>query len=322
MSPSGDSFGTNGRVSTLGTGDIFGENEKPELPENGSSPEGGLPFSMSRRDVLESLKDRGFRFDHRKGQNFLFDGNLLRALVRDSGVSAGSTVLEVGPGAGTLTSALLGHGCQVIAVELDPILVEHLRTEFGDSELKVIEADALATKNRLSEPLLSALPQDEFHLVANLPYSIASPLVCMLVEQCPQMASFSVLVQREVAERWVAGPATREYGTSSVLLGFLGEARIMRHVPPHAFIPAPRVDSSFVRWQRSWPVPEVPKGWMALVRECFQGRRKSLSRLLGKKGVQSWSVLGVEPGTRPDQVSPEQWVELAQICSAANPDND
>ena len=280
--------------------------------ENGSSSAGELPFSISRSEILDDLKSRGFRFDSRKGQNFLFDGNLLRALVRDAAIPEGVPVLEVGPGAGTLTRVLLQRKAPVLAMEIDPILVDYLRTSLPSKDFRVVEGDALETKNKLSEKLLAELPAGEFHLVANLPYSIASPLVCLLIEECPRMTGIGVLVQREVADRWVAGPGNREYGTSSVLLSKLGSGQIMRKVPPHAFIPAPRVDSAFYRWTRKLPVPELPRGWMKLVRACFQGRRKSLSRLLGQLGLNDWKVSGVDGGTRPDQVSPDQWVEIAR----------
>lgn len=281
--------------------------------QNGSSPKGGLPFSFSRSEILDELRSRGFRFDPRKGQNFLFDGNLLRALVRDAEIPVGVPVLEIGPGAGTLTRVLLECNAPLIAIEIDPILVGYLRETFAVEHLEVVETDALETKNSLSDALLAAIPKTEFHLVANLPYAIASPLVCLLVESCPQMSGFSVLVQKEMADRWVAEPGSREYGTSSVLLSRLGEGRITRKVPPHAFIPAPRVDSAFVRWTRKDPAPSQPDNWMSLVRTCFQGRRKSMSRLLGQLGLTGWESSGIAGGTRPDQVTPSQWAELAQI---------
>ena len=288
------------------------------MPVDGSSSEGELPFSIRRAEILADLKMRGFRFDPRKGQNFLFDGNLLRALVRDAGISPELPILEIGPGAGTLTRALLAAGSHVTAVEIDPILAGYLRETFSEDSLHVVQADALETKNRLSEELLAALPEGEFQMVANLPYSIASPLVCLLVEACPRMSGFSVLVQQEVADRWVAGPGSREYGTSSVLLSRLGQGRITRKVPPHAFVPAPRVDSAFIRWQRTNPAPDQPRDWMRLVRTCFQGRRKSLSRLLGQQGYSDWEASGIDGRTRPDQLTPEEWALLAQILLPEN----
>lgn len=286
--------------------------------DDGSSLEGELPFSIRRSEILSDLKLRGFRFDPRKGQNFLFDGNLLRALVRDAQIPPGMPILEIGPGAGTLTRALLETGSPVTAVEIDPLLADYLRGTFSGENLRVIEADALETKNRLSEELISALPEGEFRLVANLPYSIASPLICLLVEACPGMSGFAALVQYEVAERWVADPGCREYGTSSVLLSRLGEGKITRKVPPHAFVPAPRVDSAFIRWIRKTPAPEQPRDWMQLVRRCFQGRRKTMSRLLGKQGYSGWEASGIDGKSRPDQIPPDQWARLAQLVSTEN----
>ena len=120
------------------------------MPVDGSSSEGELPFSIRRAEILADLKMRGFRFDPRKGQNFLFDGNLLRALVRDAGISPDMPILEIGPGAGTLTRALLAAGSHVTAVEIDPILAGYLRETFSEDSLHVVQADALETKNRLS----------------------------------------------------------------------------------------------------------------------------------------------------------------------------
>ena len=111
--------------------------------DDGSSLKGGLPFSFSRSEILSELKLRGFRFDPRKGQNFLFDGNLLRALVRDAEIPRGMPILEIGPGAGTLTRALLETGSSVLAVEIDRILAGYLRETFSGSSLEVVEGDAL-----------------------------------------------------------------------------------------------------------------------------------------------------------------------------------
>ena len=185
------------------------------------------PSLFSRQRVLEDLRALGFRFQEKRGQNFLFDSNLLEALVRDSGIEAGDRVLEVGPGAGTLTRVLLDLECQVTSVEIDPLLCQFLRERFDQPQFRLIEGDVLETKNRLSRKVLAALDPSEgqqrgFHLVANLPYSIAGPLVAMLVAEREDLKSIGVLVQREMAQRWVASAGTREFGTTSVLLAVTG----------------------------------------------------------------------------------------------------
>jgi len=280
------------------------------------------PSFSSRQQVLSDLRERGFRFQEKRGQNFLFDPNLLRALVRDAGVEAGDHVLEIGPGAGTLTAMLLELGCRVTAVEIDPILCQYLRESFPEDRFRLIEGDALETKNRLSSRLISTLDEDSaagsgFHLVANLPYSIASPLISLLVAARSDLKSIGVLVQREMAQRWVAEVATRQYGTTSVLLQWSGKGRICRSVPSSAFIPPPSVESSFYHWQRDPRSELPPEGWMSLVRWCFQFRRKTLGKILQERLSREdpwWGDHGVETSARPDQLSPEQWLSLYQRC--------
>ncbi|MDE0959477.1 MAG: 16S rRNA (adenine(1518)-N(6)/adenine(1519)-N(6))-dimethyltransferase RsmA [Planctomycetota bacterium] len=280
------------------------------------------PSLFSRQRVLEDLRVLGFRFQEKRGQNFLFDSNLLEALVRDSGIQAGDRILEVGPGAGTLTRVLLDLGCQVTSIEIDPLLCQYLRDRFDRPEFQLIEGDVLATKNRLSERLLADLDRRlaegqprGFHLVANLPYSIASPLVAMLVAQREDLESIGVLVQREMARRWVAPPGGREYGTTSVLLALTGHGKISRAVPASVFVPAPRVESSFFTWTRDGDLDPLPGGLVKLVRHCFQFRRKTLGKILREQLPAEdfwWQQQGVGTSIRPDQMTPKQWASLAQ----------
>ncbi|NRA75630.1 MAG: ribosomal RNA small subunit methyltransferase A [Planctomycetes bacterium] len=282
---------------------------------------GDLPSPLSRFEVMEQLDQLGFRFQRKRGQNFLFDENLLKALVRDSGVVEGDRVLEVGTGAGTLTRALLEVGCHVTTVEIDPILCQFLRQHLTHPCLRLIEADALDSKNRIAEQILTSLDSMAdcaaagFQLVANLPYSIASPLVAMLVSERPDLQRIGVLVQREVADRWLASPGTREYGTATVLLALTGEGKIARKVPAHAFVPAPRVESAFYTWTRTDSGQQLPGNLVQLVRSCFRQRRKTLRKIL-KDWLEAddpwWQEMGVDPATRPDQLSPRQWESLAR----------
>ena len=280
------------------------------------------PASLfSRKRVLDDLRPLGFRFHQKRGQNFLFDSNLLQALVRDSTVEKGDRVLEVGPGAGTLTRVLLDRGCQVTSVELDRILCQYLRDRPDLAPLHLIEGDVLETKNRLSRALLERLDLDSgaegddgFHLVANLPYSIAAPLVAMLVAQRSDLKSIGVLVQKEMAVRWVARPGTREYGTTTVLLALSGEGKISRTVPAHAFVPPPAVESCFYTWTREVSRPPIPSSLMGLMRSCFQQRRKTLGKILKDQLAHDdgwWQQQDLESTIRPDQLTPQQWASLA-----------
>ena len=279
------------------------------------------PASLfSRQRVLDDLRLLGFRFHQKRGQNFLFDSNLLQALGRDSGVGMGDRVLEVGPGAGTLTRVLLDLGCQVTCVELDRVLCQYLRDRPDLARIQLIEGDALETKNRLSSAMLDQLDQhgeggEGFHLVANLPYSIAAPLVAMLVAQRSDLKSIGVLVQKEMATRWVARPGTREYGTTTVLLALTGEGKISRTVPARAFVPPPKVESCFYTWTRAPARPPIPSPLIALMRSCFQTRRKTLGKILRDQLSHDdgwWQQQGLEPSIRPDQLSPQQWASLAR----------
>ncbi len=280
-----------------------------------------LPSPLSRSEVLEQLRGLGFRFHGKRGQNFLFDENLLKALVRDAGVEPGDRILEVGSGAGTLTRCLLAAGGHVTSVEIDPILCQFVGRHLAHPNLSLIECDVLETKNRIAAAVQEALDDlteggsRSFSLVANLPYSIASPLVAMLVSQRSDLDRLGVLVQREVAERWIAPPGTREYGTATVLLSLLGSGHISRRVPAHAFVPAPKVESAFYTWTRSPAAPELPAGLVELVRECFGQRRKTIGKLLRDRldpQDRWWQQCPVEPSTRPDQLDPEQWLSLAR----------
>lgn len=267
-----------------------------------------------RRRVLASLEGMGFRADPRRGQNFLFDPQLLEGFLADAGTTSGERVLEVGPGPGTLTRRLLAHDCQVVAIELDERLCAFLRVDLaGEPALTLLCGDALANKNRLSPELLGVLGDQPFRLIANLPYAIATPLVQMLLQPPLDWRGGGVLVQLELAQRWLAGPGTRAYGAISVLLGLLGKGRITRRVPRHIFSPPPRVDSAFVVWERgncAWET--AAPAWRA-ARRLFTQRRKMLRSTLSgwiSPDDDWWSQAAVDPLARPEQLTPGQFQVL------------
>lgn len=272
----------------------------------------------SRAEILEDLHSRGFRFQGKRGQNFLFDGNLLRALVTDSGVGAGDRVLEVGAGAGTLTRVLLERGCEVVSVEIDAILAAFLRDRLPHPRLRLLEMDVLAAKNRLNQEVVDILdrwPQG-FHLVANLPYAIASPLVALLVEGfLSSLKGFSVLVQEDLAKRWEAPPGGAQYGPISVLLRLCGEGRRGRRVPRHLFTPAPQVESCVFNWHPSDDLEPLPAALMPLVRRLFQQRRKTLGSLLKAEMPpqdRGWLELEIDRSSRPQALEVHNWLKLSE----------
>lgn len=176
------------------------------------------------------------------GQHFLHDRSVLERIVAGAGVGPGQRVLEIGPGPGALTRALLAAGARVWAVEVDERMVGHLRAQ-GLPDLRVLHADALAVDYRE----LAREAGGRFRLVANLPYNISGPLLARLLSQRDAFDALTVMLQREVAERLVAGPGGRNRGGLSVLAQAFCEVRTVVRVAPGAFRPPPRVESRVVR---------------------------------------------------------------------------
>lgn len=259
-------------------------------------------------------KPRASARQRRLGQNFLADTNLLNAIVREAGVGSGDVVLEVGGGGGALTERLAGVAGHVHVIELD----ERLRDVLGPlaaeaGNVEVTWGDAMKVD-------LGALDPAPTRMVANLPYSVATPLLLRTIPALPELRSWFVMVQREIAERLRAEPGTREYGSPSVVAQLACEVNLVRTVDPAVFTPRPRVESALLRMERTGPgaSPEVAK----LVRESFAHRRKSLARSveLAKPGRldavrAALETLGVSPGARAQELSPPQFEQLARALS-------
>lgn len=238
----------------------------------------------------------------RHGQHFLLDDNLLSAIVRDAGVREGETVLEIGPGPGLLTRHLLHAGATVRALEIDPAmgLVAGGLIEAELSErLTWVEADALAGGRRLSEALVQLLPGCA-RLVANLPYGISGPLLGALLTHPDAPTRWMVMVQREMGQRLVAEPSTRDYGPLAVLVASAGSARIRRKVPGAAFWPRPEVASVVVEvaLREDRPGQAEADALQAFLGAAFHNRRKTLVNSLveasGSSAAQVVAQLGPE----------------------------
>jgi 16S rRNA (adenine1518-N6/adenine1519-N6)-dimethyltransferase len=247
----------------------------------------------------------------RLGQNFLADPNLLGAIVREAEVGADDVVLEVGGGEGALTAELAPRVRGVHVVELDEglrpaleaVASEHpgVRLHFGDAM-------------RLD---LASLDPPPDRMVANLPYSIATPLILRTIEELPRVERWTVMVQREIADRLRAAPGSRTYGAPSVLVQLACEVRLLRTVDRAVFKPRPRVDSALLRLERVRPA--ASQDVASLVREAFAHRRKSVARSLelARPGSReaaraALGALGLPEDARAEQLSPEQFVELAE----------
>ncbi len=285
------------------------------------------------REFRAALDAAGFHPSRRLGQNFLLDENLLAAIVADAGVKRGDFVLEVGPGCGFLSVHLAAEGVRLLAVEVDRRLAEvaaPFLEPYPGAEL--IRTDILAGKHELAPEVTLRLPQDEpWHLVSNLPYSIASPLLVVLSRSPNPPLSMTALVQTEVAERVAAGSNQAGYGPLGIRLQALYETRLGRRVAPSSFWPRPRVESAVVHLARraELPTAAVLEPFDRLVEALFRSRRKGLRALcavaLGSgAAADAWlAEEGLDPRARPENLSPARLLELAasatwvQACNKA-----
>ncbi|MFB6611994.1 16S rRNA (adenine(1518)-N(6)/adenine(1519)-N(6))-dimethyltransferase RsmA [Agromyces sp. NPDC056379] len=252
------------------------------------------------------------------GQNFVHDANTVRRIVQTAGVRSGETVLEIGPGLGSLTLGLLEAGASVIAVEIDKRLAAQLPHTAGimqpGTSLTVVTEDAM----RVTE-----LPGDPVRLVANLPYNISVPVLLHLLEHFDSLQSGIVMVQAEVGYRLAAEPGSKVYGAPSVKAAWYGDWRTAGQVSRMVFWPVPNVDSVLVGFERrDAPGTEAERlATFALVDAAFQQRRKmlrqSLSTVLGGGSAQATAVLeaaGVDPQERGEQLTVADFLRIARAA--------
>jgi 16S rRNA (adenine1518-N6/adenine1519-N6)-dimethyltransferase len=251
------------------------------------------------------------------GQNFVIDPNTVRRIVTQAHVSETDVVVEIGPGLGSLTLALLPNVAKVLAVEIDPVLAGALPSTIAlhapnlKDNLTVINADAM----RITE-----LPAAPTHLVANLPYNVSVPVVLHFLETFPSLREILVMVQAEVADRMAAGPGSKIYGVPSVKMAWYGEVTKAGSVGRNVFWPAPNVDSGLVRLVRKEREfdPTLRELTFTIVDAAFGQRRKTLRTALGSALGSPQTVesilrdAGVDPGLRGEQLSLEDFVAIAQ----------
>ena len=281
---------------------------------------------MSRIDDLPPLREviarHGLTATRALGQNFLLDLNLTSRIARAAGRLDDKTVIEVGPGPGGLTRALLANGARkVVAIERDPRCLGALAeiAERYPGRLEVIPGDALATD-------MAALAEGPTVIAANLPYNIATPLLVgwLRTEPWPPFyESMTLMFQREVAERIVARPGTDHYGRLGVLAGWRTEARIAFDVPPQAFTPPPKVTSSVVHLvPRAAPLPADVKALGRVTEAAFGQRRKMLRQSLKSLGGEALLArCGIDPTRRAETLSVEEFVRLAGATSERTAQN-
>ena len=259
-------------------------------------------------EIRGLLAARGVRPKHRLGQNFLHDHNQLRKIVAAAGVSPGDLVLEVGPGTGTLTEALVEADVEVISVELDEDMAAIVESRLGD-RFKLIRGDCLDRRRHLSPAILEALNDRPFRLVANLPYQAATPLMMDLLIRRPHCLGQVALIQKEVADRLTADAGGREYGLISILTAALGSITRVGNVPPGCFWPAPKVVSSVVSItpRRDHGV-EHPERFADFVGELFRTRRKQIGATLNRMKIAA--PVDLDGTRRPESMSSDELLQL------------
>jgi 16S rRNA (adenine1518-N6/adenine1519-N6)-dimethyltransferase len=268
--------------------------------------------------VRELLDAHGLTPSRALGQNFVADPNTVRRIARLAGVGAGDRVVEIGPGLGSLTLALVETGAEVTAVEVDRHLLPALREVVEPHGARVVHGDAL----RLDwhELLGPPDPDSPWTLVANLPYNVATPLVLDLLAGVPAITRMLVMVQREVGERLAARAGDKAYGIPSVKVAYRAEAEVVGRVPPTVFVPQPKVESALVRIVRR-PSPAVdadPAVLFRLVEAGFRQRRKMVRRsLAGLAGAEAFARAGVRPEARAEELDLHAWGALARAVGAS-----
>lgn len=281
------------------------------------------PDRYLTRSRINDLLDRHDLAPSRAlGQNFLCDPGTVDKIVRLAGVGEGSRVVEIGAGLGSLTVGLAAAGAELVALEIDRHLIPPLTETVSGLDVEIHNADARTFD------WASRLPPHRWHVVANLPYNIATPLILDLLAARPEMDRWLVMVQREAGERLVAGPGSRTYGIPSVLTAFWATSRIVATVRADLFLPRPKVESVLVEIDRRIVRPgdtasdeaSIPTvsfdDFATLVRAGFGQRRKMLRRSLGGLvTVEEIEAAGVAPTARAEELGLEEWRSLALVRS-------
>lgn len=312
-----------------------------------------MSYPLSLQQLKPILESRGIKMRREWGQNLLVDANMLAAIVRDSGVGPADTVLEIGVGAGSLTQALCGHAGLVVGVDIDRGMLALARELLaGRGNLATMRCDVMGAHNQLNpkvlavvrrvlglddggqEPLLDddggevVLPDSlplaggQFRVVANLPYSISSPLLLALLESRLPVASMTLMLQLEVARKLCARPGDDDWGVLSLLASEFAESKLVRRVPAACFWPRPKVDSATVQVipRDDAPSPEEYARIRQVVHGLFQHRRKSIlngARMgLGMEGdaARRWlESAGIEPSRHAEDLGTGEIHRLAEL---------
>lgn len=277
---------------------------------------------MHLQGLKQFLSDKGVRLKKRWGQNFLFDENILEQIVSAADISRDDTVIEVGPGIGTLTEQLLATGAEIIAVEIDSKLCDILRERFGCFEkLHLFQENILDVDLR---ELMRSYRGSRVHVVANLPYYITSPIIMYFLESGCSLDTLVFTMQEEVARRIVASPGSKEYGILSVIAQFYAKLSLALKIKRGAFFPVPQVDSAVVRFElyRDPPVAVTDRElFIEAVKTGFSQRRKTIkNNLLRLDAIAGDAVKAGKllSDCRIDQSRRAETLSLEEFASIAN----
>ncbi|SFL35305.1 dimethyladenosine transferase [Lachnospiraceae bacterium KH1T2] len=277
----------------------------------------------------EVMKEHDFEVKKKFGQNFLIDDNILKRIVSSSGTTKDDFVLEIGPGIGTMTQYLCEAAREVVAVEVDKKLIPVLGDTLAaydnvtviNNDILKMDIAALAEEKNGGKPI---------RVVANLPYYITTPIIMGLFESHAPIASITIMIQKEVADRMKAGPGSKIYGALSLAVQYYSDIEIVAEVPPSCFMPAPKVGSTVVHLVRS-AEPKIKvkneKLLFALIRASFNQRRKTLANglknspelnMTREQVLEGIEFIGKKPTVRGEELSLEEFGKLADFFDSAN----
>ena len=275
-----------------------------------------------REETIAILNKYGLRANKKLGQNFLINESIIYDIVKKANVTKEDVVIEIGPGLGSLTKELINNAKKVIAIELDPNMIDILKSRFGIFDnFEVIYGDVL--KIDLEELIKG---YDSVKVVANLPYYITTPIIMKLLEDKLKIKSITVMVQKEVGERICATHKDKEYGAITVSVQYYSEPQIIIDVPKENFLPAPEVDSCVIRLDMREKPPVFLKDeklFFRLIKGAFTQRRKTINNSLTCSGKSKEEImaalnkLGIDSKLRAENLSIQQYADIANTLVEA-----
>jgi len=289
---------------------------------------------QTKQQIQRLLASAGVEPNKRLGQHYLIDLNLMRLLIDSADIKRNDVVLEVGCGTGSLTEAIAERAGSCIAVELDEATAAIARRQLADaSNVEIVCTDILQSKHTISPEVRNVLDKHRKScsgrvlLVANLPYNVASSVMVNLITTVTTVDGMYVTVQKEVAQRMTAPPGSAEYGTLSIFLSATGQVKMIRVLKPTVFWPQPQVSSAMVGYLRSEQKVNRIANMHLFVEmvHLFMGHRRKMLKACTKfaqeklKAIENWQEVferaSVDPWNRAEQLRPEQYIMLANLCS-------